>query len=224
MVQALLFGIAFGSPAATPPAFAPAMPSVYEMLISWDQTAAGKTYSYTHKRSYDVAQQLYRDDQMDGDKIVTSTVYRPSDKLAYQYGQGGCVTWDFESRIDGFPPVDGFPYNLTDKVGDEFSKTFYDPTGKIPLYRLDVWFDGTTPVQYHNTDDEATIVGGLKHITDFKAKIEDKDRFTIPKEWNCKSKAELSLAAASHPASAPAMPSAYEMLISWDQTAAGKTY
>merc|ERR1711988_2045734 len=93
--------------AVTPPAFAPTLPSAYEMLISWEASSAGKTYSYTHKRSYDIGQQLYRDDQMDGEKIVTSTIYRPSDKLAYQYGQGGCTTWDFESRIDGFPPTSG---------------------------------------------------------------------------------------------------------------------
>mgnify|MGYP003960048345 CR=1 FL=1 len=84
-------------------------------------------------------------------------------------------------------------YNRTDKVGDEFSKTFYDPSGKVALYRLDVWFSGSTPVQYHNTDDEVAIVGGLKHITHYAPKIADKDRFTIPKEWGCKSKASPSL-------------------------------
>lgn len=103
----------------------------------------------------------------DGDKIVTSTVYRPGDKLAYQYGSNGCTTWDFESKIDGFPPVDGFAFNLTDKTGDEYSKTFYDPTGKVALYRLDVWFQGSVPVLYHNTDDEAAIVGGVKKITNY---------------------------------------------------------
>merc|ERR1712098_90382 len=154
--------------------------------MGWEQTAGGKTYPYTHKRSYDVGEQLYCDDQMDGEKIVTSTVYRPGDKLAYQYGSGRCTTWDFESRIDGFPPVAGFPYNQTDKVGDEYSKTFFDPSGKVPLYRLDVWFNGATPAQYHNTDDEATIVGGIKKITNYVPKIADKDRFTIPKEWDCK--------------------------------------
>ena len=127
----------------------------------------------------------------DGDKIVTSTVYRPSEKLAYQYGPGGCTTWEFESRIDGFPPTAGFAYNLTDKVGDEYSKTFYDPKGKVVLYRLDVWFSGAVPVQYHNTADEGSTVGGLKRITEYKPKIEDKDRFTIPKEWGCKASWDL---------------------------------
>merc|ERR1712196_734851 len=172
--------------AASHPDFAPSIPNAYEMLISWSAVDGGKTYSYTHKRSYDVAQQLYRDDQMDGEKIVTSTVYRPGEKLAYQYGPGGCTTWAFESRIDGFPPVFGFPFNQTDKVGDEYSKTYYDPTGKVPLYRLDVWFQGTTPVQYHNTADEAAIVGGVKQISKYAPKIDDEKRFTIPKEWNCK--------------------------------------
>ena len=115
------------------------------MIIDWDAEAAGKTYHYTHKRSYDLVNQVYRDDQMDGDKIVTSTVYRPGDKLAYQYGSNGCVTWDFESKIDGFPPVDGYAFNLTDKVVDEFSKTFYDPKGEKVLYRLDIWFVGGKP-------------------------------------------------------------------------------
>merc|ERR1712216_138946 len=157
-----------------------------------------------------------------GGEIVTSTIYRPGDEKAFQYSAGVCTSWEFKSRIDGFPPTFGFGFNQTDKVGDEYSKTFYDPTGKFPLYRLDVWFKGEEPVQYHNTADEGSIVGGVKAVSKYNNTIKAKDRFDIPKEWGCK--AEALLAAPKPAPFAPTLPSAYEMIIDWDSEAAGKTY
>ena len=86
----------------------PAIPDPHTMTIEWTETVetTGKVYTFAHHRAYNLAKQLYKDEELqNGKDLVQVTVERPSqDGKAYQADmqRSTCTHWNSTSLINGF--------------------------------------------------------------------------------------------------------------------------
>jgi len=166
----------------------PPMPGTYQMTLSWiDVRNPSKPQTFEHNRWYDLENQLYRDDTIQGTEVTETIVERPGqDKRKYDWDKvrGLCTNSTFQSRIEGFVPV----YPGMDVAADTVQgvkATKY--TKNLLQYNVSVWFskgdskvaDGI-PLQVYNSYDaeQKTHAQGITKITNFKAKVE-KDDFKL---------------------------------------------
>lgn len=159
----------------------PPMPATYYMTLSWTSLLVpGKPQDFEHNRWYDLENQLYRDDTIQGNEVTETIVERPAqDKRKYDWDKvrGLCTNSTFESRIEGFVPVYPGMTEEADTVNGIKSTKY---TKNLLQYNVSVWFskgdskvkDGI-PLQVYNSYDEQrkTHKGGITSITKFEPKV-----------------------------------------------------
>jgi hypothetical protein len=169
---------------------APSLPSQYQMDITWQMEAAGKVYDYHHHRFYDLTAQKYRDDEMSGASLKSTTIEVPGEGHAYRYDQtiSQCQKWNFTSEIDGFPlSYPALEYLGLKRVDGVLCDTFGNLNDPQRTWDYKVWFKHRTnvPVATYNSEMvKQNIVGGMYHVKNFKTTF-PKTTFDVQTEWGC---------------------------------------
>merc|ERR1711924_22642 len=161
------------------------------MNLSWtDVRDPSQPKAFKHNRWYDLQNQIYRDDTLEGDEVTEVIVERPAqDQRKYDWDKVRhlCTNSTFTSKIEGF--ILSYP-DMEEDVDTVDGVKSSKYTKNLLQYNVSVWFskgdskvaDGV-PLQVYNSYDETqkTHKDGLTKISNFKGKV-DSDDFKLSEQ------------------------------------------